>query len=1047
MMQEVTSSSRNTFATYFIDRPVTAWVIAFLVMITGAISVVTLPIAQFPSIAPPSITVTAIYPGASAKTIENTVTQVIENKMKGLDGLVYMSSTSQSTGTAQVTLNFKTGTNTDIAQMQIQNKLQSAMSSLPSAVQRQGVQVTKSVRNFLLVIGFISPDKSLSGIDLGDYIGTKIIDEISRVEGVGEVQQFSSEYAMRIWLDPYKLNKYNLVSTDVVKAIQDNNAVITAGQLGAVPAMDKQAINVTVNLQSRLKTIAEFEQIIIKTAENGATITINDVAKVEIGANDYDKMARFRGAPAAAFAVKMATGANALETAERIYKRMDELEKHFPDGMEYNIPFDTTPFISISIQSVVETLIEAVILVVLIMFLFLGNLRATLIPAITVPVVLLGTFGVLSYFGYSINTLTMFAMVLAIGLLVDDAIVVVENVERVMHEEGLPAKEATRKSMNQISGALIGIGLVLSAVFLPMAFFPGSAGVIYQQFAVTIVSAMVLSVLAAFILTPALCATILKPVDKAAEEKGFFGWFNRSFTKATNGYGKGVKGIIKHRFTFLIIYALLIALVGFLYNKTPSGFLPDEDQGFLFSQIMMPAGSTREQTLEVVKKLEKHFLETEDENITGLFTVLGFNFSGTGQNTAIAFINLKPWSERPNASQSSKAIAGRAMAKFSQFKEGMVFAFAPPPVMELGNATGFDLFLKDNVGMGREKLYQARNQLLGMAAQNPFLVAVRPNGQEPAPVLEVKIDKQKAEALGLSITDINQSLSVAWGNAYVDDFIKQEKIKRIYVQSQANYRSTPDNFNDWYVRNKNDEMIPVSSFITTKWVTESPKLERYNGQAALEILGASIPSISSGQAMKIVEDLGQKLPKGASIEWTKISYEEKNAGKLSILLYVLSMLVVFLCLAALYESWSLPVSVMLIIPLGVLGTLLAAFFTGKPSDIYFQVGLLTIIGLATKNAILIVEFSKELVEQGMDTVEASIKAAKQRLRPILMTSLAFGFGVLPLAVSSGAGSGAHNAIGVGVLGGMISATLIGIFLVPMFFVVVQQWLAKKEPIT
>lgn len=1043
-MSEATSHKRRqSFATFFINRPVFAWVIAFLVMIAGAISVVSLPIAQFPAIAPPSITITATYPGASAKTIEDTVTQIIETKMKGLDGLMYMSSTSESTGQANITLSFKTGTDPDIAQMQIQNKLQTAMSSLPEAVQKQGIQVVKSVKNFLMVIGFISPDKSLNAIDLGDYIATHVIDQISRVDGVGDVVQFSSEYAMRIWVDPYKLAKYNLVPGDVVNAIKANNAVVTAGQLGAVPAVENQPINVTVNLQSRLKTTDEFENVVIKTAQDGATIKVSDVARVEVGADTYTKLARYKGAPAAGFAVKLASNANALETGDRVIKRMEELSQFFPAGMDYVNAYDTTPFIKLSIEGVIQTLVEAIILVVLIMYLFLGNLRATLIPTITVPVVLLGTFGILSYFGYSINTLTMFAMVLAIGLLVDDAIVVVENVERVMHEENLPAQEATRRSMNQISGALIGIGLVLSAVFLPMAFFPGSAGVIYQQFAVTIVSAMVLSVMAAFILTPALCATILKPVDKEAESKGFFGWFNRNFDRASSGYGKSVRRIIKHRFAFFGLYIAIVAAVGFLYHKTPAGFLPNEDQGFMFSQVMMPSGATREDTLAVVKKLENHFLNTEKDNIEGLFTVLGFNFSGTGQNTAIAFVRLKDWSERTDPSQSVQAIIGRAMGTFSQIKEAMVFAFGPPAVLELGNASGFDLYVKDNIGMGREQLYNARNQLLGMASQNPNLVAVRPNGQEPAPVLGITVDKQKAEALGLSVADINQSLSIAWGSAYVDDFIKQGKVKKIYVQSEADYRSTPENFNDWYVRNQDGEMIPASSFISTYWTKESPKLERYNGQPALEVLGMSPPSVSSGQAMETVETLSKQLPKGVSIEWTGLSYEEKAAGDKASLLYILSIMVVFLALAALYESWSLPISVMLIVPLGILGTLVAAFLTGKPSDIYFQVGLLTIVGLATKNAILIVEFSKELVDDGMDVVEASIRAARMRLRPILMTSLAFGFGVLPLALSSGAGSGAHNAIGTGVLGGMISATALGIFFVPMFFVIVEQWFIKK----
>lgn len=1045
MTTEKLSKTRSSFATFFINRPVMAWVIALLVMIAGVISIKSLPISQFPAIAPPMISITSAYPGASAQVIEDTVTQVIENKMKGLDNLQYISSTSESTGQVQINLFFDNGTDADIAQMQVQNKLQSAMSSIPEAVQKQGIQVAKTARNFLMVTALVSPDKSLDTFDLGDYLATHVIDQISRVEGVGETLQFSPEYAMRIWLDPNKLNKYKLVSTDVVQAIQANNAVVTAGQLGGLPAATGQPINVTVNLQSRLKTVQDFKQVIVKTEESGATITVGDLARVEIGADNYSKMARYEGTPAAAFAVKLSSSANALETSERVKQRMAELSKLFPSGMDYLFPYDTTPFIQISIESVIKTLIEAIGLVVLIMFLFLGNLRATFIPTITVPVVLLGTFGVLAFFGYSINTLTMFAMVLAIGLLVDDAIVVVENVERVMHEEGLSAKEATRRSMNQISGALIGIGLVLSAVFLPMAFFPGSAGVIYQQFAVTIVSAMVLSVLAAFILTPALCATILKPVDKEKESKGFFGWFNRGFTHTTNGYGKGLKGIIKHKYAFLAIYAVIVAITGYLYAKTPSGFLPDEDQGFMFTQVMMPSGATREQTLDVVKQVEKHFLTTERENIESLFTVLGFNFSGTGQNTAIAFINLKDWSERQSPAQSVKAISGRAMAKFSQIKEGMVFAFAPPPVIELGNATGFNLYVKDNAGLGRDKLYAARNQILGMASQNPNLIGVRPNGQEPAPVLELHVDKQKAEALGLTVSEINNALSIAWGSAYVDDFIKQGKVKKIYVQSDADYRMRPEDLQNWYLRNNQGKMVPSTAFLTTQWTKESPKLERYNGVPALQVLGASPPNISSGQAMLEIEKIAKTLPKGIGIEWTGISYEEKAAGSKATLLYALSILVVFLCLAALYESWSLPISVMLIVPLGALGTLIAANFLQMPSDVYFQVGLLTIIGLATKNAILIVEFSKELVEEGVEAVEASIRAAKMRLRPILMTSLAFGFGVLPLALSTGAGSGAHNAIGDAVLGGMISATILGIFLVPMFFVVIQQWFEQRKP--
>ncbi|MBN2866685.1 MAG: efflux RND transporter permease subunit [Thiotrichales bacterium] len=1042
-MKALPDLNRASFATFFVKRPVFAWSLAILVMLAGMLSLMSLPIAQYPSIAPPSISIVATYPGASAKTIEETVTQVIENKMKGLDGLLYMRSASESTGTATITLTFKNDVNVDTAQMQVQNKLQLATASLPADVQKQGIQVNKAVRNFLSVIGFISTDGSQSAIDLGDYINTYIADPMSRVEGVGEITLFSSQYAMRVWLNQSGLNQFGLTPIDVVNALQANNAVVTAGQLGEVPALAGQPLNATIHLQGRLKTAEDFGNILLKSDAQGSVIRIKDVARVELGAESYSRLARYKGVPVAGLAVKLASGANALDTQQNVIAKLEELKKFFPKGMDYVVAYDTTPFIQISIESVIQTLLEAIVLVFLVMYLFLGNLRATLIPTIAVPVVLLGTFGILALFGYSINTLTMFAMVLAIGLLVDDAIVVVENVERIMHEEGLSAREATQRSMNQISGALIGIGLVLSAVFLPMAFFPGSAGVIYQQFSVTIVSAMVLSVLTAFILTPALCATILKPVDKAAEAKGFYGWFNRGFMAFTRGYTSGVRGVIHWRYGFVVLYLAVIGVVSFLYLKTPSGFLPDEDQGMMMSQVMMPAGATQEQTLAVVKQLEAHFLETEAENIEGLFTILGFNFSGTGQNTAMAFIKLKNWDARQRPDQSVGAISGRAMGAFSKINEAMVFAFAPPAVMELGNAAGFDLFLKDNVGMGREKLMDARNQLLGMASQTPGLIGVRPNGQEPAPALQLTVDRDKAAALGLSLADVNRALSIAWGSAYVDDFIYQGKVKRVFVQADADSRMTPEALKSWYVRNSSGDLVPVSSFASLSWSKESPKLERYNGEPAMEVLGMSLPFISSGQAMTMMEDLVAKLPAGVSLDWTGLSYEEKKSGQQAMLLYVLSVLVIFLVLAALYESWSLPFSVMLVLPLGVLGVLLAAMLTGKPSDIYFQVGLLTILGLATKNAILIVEFAKEQVEQGVELVEATVNAAKMRLRPIIMTSLAFGFGVLPLALSSGAGSGAHNAIGNGVIGGMLSATILGIFFIPMFFVLVQQFSKKS----
>lgn len=1036
--------NRETFATFFVKRPVFAWALAILVMLAGTISLMNLPIAQYPSIAPPSISVTAIYPGASSKTIEETVTQVIENKMKGLDGLLYMRSSSESTGTATITLTFENGVDPDTAQMQVQNKLQLATASLPAEVQRQGIEVNKAVRNFLSVIGFISTDGSQDAIDLGDYISTYIIDPMSRVEGVGEITSFSSQYAMRVWLNQTALNRFEITPVDVVNALKANNAVVTAGQLGDVPATAGQPINATIHLQGRLKTAEDFENILLKSDSDGGAVRISDVARVELGAESYGRMARYKGVPVAGMAVKLSGGANALDTQDNVVKKLEELKKYFPPGMDYVVAYDTTPFVRVSIESVIHTLIEAIVLVFLVMYLFLGNLRATVIPTIAVPVVLLGTFGILALFGYSINTLTMFAMVLAIGLLVDDAIIVVENVERIMHEEGVSAPEATMRSMNQIKGALIGIGLVLSAVFLPMAFFPGSAGVIYEQFSITIVSAMVLSVFTAFILTPALCATMLKPIDPDAANKGFHGWFNRGFNKVAGRYANGVRGMIRMRYAFVVVYMALIAVTAFLYMKTPTGFLPDEDQGMMMSQIMMPAGSTQEQTLEVVKKLEDHFLNAEAENIAGLFTVLGFNFSGTGQNTAMAFVKLNDWSERKRPDQAVTAISARAMGVFRQINEAIVFAFAPPAVMELGSASGFNMFLKDNVGMGREKLMEARNQMLGMAMQTPGLIGVRPNGQEPAPALQLTVDREKSAALGLSLSDVNNALSVAWGSSYTDDFIYKGKVKRIYVQADADTRMTPEDLKSWYVRNSSGELVPVDSFATLSWSQESPKLERYNGEPAVEILGMSLPSISSGDAMLLMEDIVSKLPSGVSLDWTGLSYEEKQSGDQAMMLYILSILVVFLVLAALYESWSLPLSVMFVLPLGVLGVLTAAMMTGHPSDIYFQVGLLTILGLATKNAILIVEFAKEQVDLGVEVVEATVNAAKMRLRPIIMTSLAFGFGVLPLAMSTGAGSGAHNAIGNGVIGGMLSATILGVFFIPVFFVIAQRKLMKKQ---
>ena len=1027
---------------FFIDRPIFAWVLAIVIMLAGALSIETLPVSQYPSIAPPQVSINASYPGASAKTLEDTVTQVIEQKLKGIDGLTYMSSTSDSQGNASITLTFAAGTDPDIAQVQVQNKLQAATPLLPQEVQRQGVTVTKSTINFLMVLGFVSKDGKLSQYDLSDYVSSSVLDPLSRVEGVGEVTLFGAQYAMRVWLNPNQLNQYNLTPADVSAAIQAQNAQVSAGQLGAAPAAAGQQLNATVTAQSRLQTPEQFRNIVLKTQSDGSTVHLSDVARVELGAESYATVSRYNGKPAAGVAVKLATGANALATAKAVEAEVKRLEKFMPEGMTTVIPYDSTPFVEVSIHEVVKTLIEAVVLVFLVMYLFLQNFRATLIPTIAVPVVLLGTFGVMSLAGFSINTLTMFGLVLAIGLLVDDAIVVVENVERVMTEEGLSPKEATRKSMSQITGALVGIALVLSAVFVPMAFFGGSTGVIYRQFSITIVSAMALSVLVAMVLTPALCATLLKPGHGAATT-GFFGAFNRRFEAATNGYQGLVGRMLRRWGRHLVVYGILVAGMAWMFTRLPSSFLPDEDQGILFSQIQLPAGATQQRTLDVVKRMENHFLTNEKENVESVFAVTGFSFAGRGENMAIGFVKMKDWSERKRPDQKVQAIAGRAMGSFMQFRDAMAFAFAPPAVIELGNATGFDAYLQDQAGVGREALMAARNQFLGMAAQDPTLVAVRPNGLEDAPELRLDIDTAKAGALGVSVSDINAMLSTAWGGAYVNDFIDRGRVKKVYMQADAPYRMQPEDLNNWRVRNASGQMVPFSAFGTADWQMGSPRLERYNGLPAVEVLGQPAPGKSSGAAMKAVEQLAAQLPPGVGVSWTGLSYQERLTGDQAPMLYAISLLVVFLCLAALYESWSIPVSVMLVVPLGVIGALLAATLRGMSNDVYFQVGLLTTIGLSAKNAILIVEFAKEQMEAGHDAIQATLIAVRQRLRPILMTSLAFALGVLPLAIASGAGSGSQNAIGTGVLGGMLSATVLGIFFVPVFFVVVRRWFPAR----
>jgi len=1034
-------------ARFFIDRPVFAWVIAIIIMLAGVLAISQLAVERYPTIAPPTVNVSATYPGASAKVVEDTVTQIIEQNMKGLDGLIYMSATSESNGRASIKLTFSNDTDPDTAQVQVQNKLQTAMRLLPQEVQRQGVTVNKSSSGFLMVVGFVSQDGSMDRADISDYVNASLVDPISRVQGVGEVQVFGAQYAMRIWLDPNKLDVYKLTTDDVIAAVQSQNQQVAVGQLGGTPAIDGQQLNATISAQGRLETPEQFREIVIRSNADGSALKLGDIARVELGAQTYDYITRYNGQPATGMAISLATGANALDTAKGVEAKLEELKPFFPEGLDVVIPFDTTPFVKVSIEGVVQTLIEAIILVFLVMYLFLQNFRATLIPTLAVPVVLLGTFGILAAMGFSVNMLTMFAMVLAIGLLVDDAIVVVENVERIMREEGLSPLEATRKSMDQITGALVGIGLVLSAVFVPMAFMTGSTGIIYRQFSVTIVSAMALSVLVAIVLTPALCATILKPLKQGEEHatKGFFGWFNRNFDRGSRAYQGAVKGILHRSVRFMAIFSALCVVMVMMFMRVPGSFLPEEDQGVLFSLVKAPVGATQQRTMESIVKLEQHFLQNEQDTVESVFSVQGFSFGGSGQNTGMAFIKLKDWDERDTPELSAAAVAGRAMAALSQVKDAFVFAFAPPAMPELGTASGFAFYLKDNANLGHEALTQARNQFLGMAAQSPLLANVRPNGQDDTPQFRIHIDMEKATALGLSVADINSTLSAAWGGQYIDDFIDRGRVKRVYIQADSQFRMVPEDFRLWSVRNQAGEMVPFSAFASSSWEYGSPRLERYNGVPAMEINGEGAPGVSSGEAMDEVERLVAQLPLGIGMEWTALSYQERDSGSQTPMLYALSLLIVFLCLAALYESWAVPTSVMLVAPLGILGTVSAAALLGMQRDIYFQVAMLTTVGLTSKNAILIVEFAKENLERGMELIEATLSAVRDRLRPILMTSLAFGLGVLPLALAGGAGSGAQRAIGTGVLGGMLVGTFLGIFFTPLFFVVIQRLFVRKKP--
>ena len=1037
---------------FFLKRPVFAWVIAIAMMAGGALTIYKLPVSQYPPLAPPSISIDSFYPGASAETVENTVTQIIEQKMTGFDKLIYLSGTSSSSGASRLELTFAPGTDPDLAWAKVQNKLQLAMASLPEVVQRSGVKVSKSTRNYLMIIGLISEDGSMDDNDLRDYAQSNLEKVLARIPGVGEVENFGSQYSMRIWVNPDKLTNYGLTMEDVIMALRAYNVEISAGQFGGAPAVKGQRMNAVIIVQHLLQTPDEFAAIPIRTNPDGSIVRIRDIGRTELGTEFYDIVANYNGKPSAAMAIRQVPNANALDTADAVKNKLEEMSRYFPPGVKVIYPYDTTPFTRVAINEVVKTLIEAVLLVFLIMYLFLGNIRATLIPTIAVPVVLLGTFGILGMFGFSINMLTMFAMVLAIGLLVDDAIVVVENVERIMSEEGLSPRDAAAKSMGQITSALIGIGLVLAAVFGPMAFFPGSTGAIYRQFSVTIAASMLLSVVVALILTPVLCVTFLKPVQAGHESsenaiwflRPFFRWFNRFFNKGRDLYVRLVGRVLAKKLRYLFIFLLIVVATAFLFFRMPTGYLPAEDQGILMVQATLPSGSTLEQTEKIMNEVRDYFLTNEKEAVESFMSVAGMSFGGRGQNVALGFAKLKDWKLRKRPDLKVKAVAGRSMRRFSQIRGAMVFAFPPPAVVELSNASGFDFQLLDRGGLGHQKLMAARNQLLGMTAQDPRLIAVRPNGMEDVPEYHLDVDWEKAGALGISITSIHNNIAAAFGSAYVNDFIQAGRVKRVFVQMDTPYRMLPKDLKKLYVRNSTGKMVPFSSFSSGHWASGSPQLERYNGFPSINIWGEPGPGHSSGEAMDAMEELASKLPQGIGFDWTGLSYQERMASSQTGLLYAFSIFVIFLVLAALYESWPIPIAILITLPLGVIGGIVASNIRGFPNDVYFQIGLLTILGLTTKNAILIVQFARARVDEGVGLIEATMEAAKLRLRPIIMTSLAFGFGVLPLAIATGAGAGAETAIGTGVLGGMITSTFLVILFAPLFYVMIYTVLGKRH---
>ncbi|MES2423206.1 MAG: efflux RND transporter permease subunit [Pseudomonadota bacterium] len=1032
-------------ARFFIDRPIFAWVIALFIIVLGSVAIKQLPVAQYPTVAPPSIVVSATYPGASAQTLEDSVISVIEQEMNGSPGLIYTESVSQANGTGQITLTFEPETDVNLAQVDVQNRLSRATPRLPAAVTQQGVRVDKARANFLLFTILSSDDPAFTPVVLGDYASRNVLPEIQRIPGVGQAQLFGTERAMRIWIDPAKLVGFNLSTTDVTNAIRAQNAQVSSGTIGDLPIVAGQPIFANVVVTGQLKDTAQFGNVVLRANTDGSSVRLKDVARIELGGQNYATSARLNGRPSTGIGVQLSPTGNALETATAVRARMEELKRYFPAGVKYDIPYDSSRFVKISISQVVETLIEAVILVFLVMYLFLQNIRYTLIPTIVVPVSLLGTFGLMLSLGYSINVLTMFAMVLAVGILVDDAIVVVENVERIMSEEGLSPRDATRKAMGQITAAIIGISVTLVSVFVPMAFFGGAVGNIYRQFSLVMVGSMLFSVFLSLSLTPALCAHLLKPVEAGHHhaKKGFFGWFNRSFSRTAKGYEGVVGKLLLRGGRMMAVFGLIVVLVAWMFFRLPSSFLPNEDQGFMLVNVQLPPGASQGRTLKVMEQMEGYMLKQPE--VEKMVSVLGFSFAGSGQNAGLAFVTLKDWDERKGEENSASAVAKRALGALSGVRDAFILPLSPPPIRELGNATGFSYRLQDRGGNGRAALLAARNQLLGLAAQSKVITGTRPDGLEDAPQLELQIDRERASALGVTFDNINAVLSTALGSTYVNDFLNQGRLQRVIVQADAPERMQPDDLLKLNALNAQGKPVALSAFATTRWITGPVQTIRYNGYPSIRIAGDAAPGYSTGDALAEMERLGQQLPAGFAFEWTGQSREEKLSGSQAIFLLAFSLLAVFLCLAALYESWTIPLSVMLVVPLGVLGALLGAFMGGLSNDVFFKVGLIAVIGLSAKNAILIIEFAKELHAQGKGLVEATLEACHLRFRPILMTSLAFILGVLPLVISSGAGSASQRAIGTGVMGGMITATVLAVFFVPVFFVVVLKLFKRKAP--